>query len=215
MRLLTLTSILFLIIFNSAFSQSVPVMIKGKVIDKPTGKALPGVEVVFMDPTGKKIKIETNDIKGTFEQTLMSGTEYDVIIQDWDILRTEFTYKAETGGEFKELEKDFHVVQLKPGREIFNWDIFAPGGATLNNNCAEKLDKMQLLLRFNRSVKLEFLVAADEAVGNVEERVTALKKIIDKWKRSKHRIEIKPDPKSPADGKDLRIVVKEFKNVFE
>ena len=214
MRFLTLTTVLFLFIINSAFSQ-VPVMVKGKVIDKPTGKALPGVEIVFIDPSGSKIKLETDDIKGTFEQPMMSGNEYEVIIMGYDILRTEYKYTPESSGEYKELDKDFHVVQLKPGREIYNWDIFAPGGATLNNNGAEMLDKMQLLLRFNRSVKLEFLVAADEAAGNVDERVAELKKIVDKWKRSKHRIEIKPDPKSPSDGKDLRIVVKEVKNVFE
>ncbi len=215
MRFLTLTAVLFLFIFNSAFSQGVPVMVKGKVIDKPTGKALPGVEIVFIDPTGSKIKLETDDIKGTFEQPLISGNEYQVIIMDYDILRTEFTYKPETSGGYKEIDKDFEVVQLKPGREIYNWDIFAPGGATLNKNGAENLDKMKLLLRFNRSVKLEFLVSADDAAGNVDERVAALKKIVDKWIRSKRRIEIKPDPKSPSGGKDLRIVVKDVKNVFE
>ncbi len=223
--------LLTMIISTTAFSQimdnhSVQVMVKGTVYDEFSNQPA-GVQVIFKDKTGKKIKIRTNDEDGTFAQLLKAGQTYKITFTNYNILRKVTEYTVPNASEFKEIDEEFSVQKLAPGRELSNHDIFDDGSAQISAEGKKALNDIKIDMRFNRTVYLDFKIsAADtypdassaEADQLVKDRIAAIEAYIDNWRGYNRRITLTTAKTVSGDapaGTDLILSVNKIKDVFD
>ena len=136
-------------------------------------------------------------------------------------------YTVPNASKFKEIDAEFEVQKLTPGRELSNHDIFANGSAEITAAGKKILDDIKIDMRFNRTVYLDFKVsAADtytdasaaEADQLIQDRTAAIEAYIDDWRGYKRRI-ILTTAKTVSDnapaGTDLVLAVNKIKDVFD
>ncbi len=164
------------------------VLIKGIVRDDNTQEPL-GVDIELRSIDGKKLKTKSNILTGLFEQLLPADVIYTVYLNSDDIIRKEFEFKTDTASQFKEQEVEWTAIKPLPGAKIFSGDIFLKDNNQLTPAGESKLNEIQMLLRFNRSLFVVFEVTGDKQLS--ESRIDVLKKQVETWTREKSRIEYK------------------------
>lgn len=218
-KIMMFAAILFLL--NTTLIAGVPIVVKGIVTDEYTGKPA-SVEIIFKNGDGTKIKIQSNSITGKFEQVLNSGTEYEVILQNYDIIRKETSLAIEESDSYMEKKVEFTVKKLKPGRVVFDYDLFASNSTELSDAGKLKLKELKSVMRFNRSVKFEFKVSGRDSGSSsktlTDGRIQAIKDYIDKWRRAKRRITFVADYSASGSGEkgtEVIVTVKSIEDVFK
>lgn len=120
---------------------------EGKLID---------CEVEVIDPLGKKFVIKTVD--GKFEQVLDAEKDYEFTFVGDNILRESTTVNvAKADKDFTAATETYTVFKLEPGKIIRKLDLFEEGTAKLKSNAKDQLKKLKMMLRFNRSVKIDLV----------------------------------------------------------
>ena len=199
-------------------SAGIPMLVKAKITDKQSGTPME-VDILIKDSKGKKMKLKTTTT-GEFQQVLTSGEEYEITFNSKDILRQTETFRTEDTDKYVEQKLDFKVNKIRVGAEIFDFDIFSPESATLNASSLAYMNKVKLMLRFNRSVKLVIKVNADDSYNKkgkkyaakkqelVQQRVKALSDVIAKWGRLGDKISISTGT-SGSSANDTKIEISE------
>lgn len=153
--------ILFLLLSQLSQSQinnkSVQVLVRGMVTDQMDNSPLQ-VEVRFEDPTGKFFKISSNSLTGKYEQILSSNTQYKVRLFADNIFPTEFILTTPEVKAYTEIEQNYQVIKLEPGRTVLVYDLFSEGKTDLNSDITQFLDELNIKMRFNRNVKIKIEV---------------------------------------------------------
>lgn len=175
----------FLFIFNSLFSAQV--LLHGFVYDSQSKNPI-GVAIEFRDSEGKKIKSQSNTLTGEFQQILESNTKYSVVLNSSDVLRREVKIKTLDTNQYAEQKIEFNVFKPVVGNKIFAGNIFYPNSTKISTDGEKELEELQLLLRFNRSLNVEFKISGDENL--LKSRKDILANWIENWKREKSRIKI-------------------------
>lgn len=207
MRNLLIILIALFTSFNFSFSQflsgkDAQVLLKGVIKDENTNIAL-AVSIEFRSKEGKKIKTFSSK-DGKFEQLLPSGEEYLVILSSDDIIRKEFNFKIDDVTKFTEQETEWTAIKPDVGARIFYENIFSNGSANIDERGLEKLQELQKLLRFNRSLYVDFNISNLENLAN--QRISELNKLVDSWTREKARITIKV-ASNPKQEKDFSVYI--------
>ncbi len=173
-------------------SESIPVLLKGKVLDKFSNKAT-DVTMTFIDKNGKKFSVTPNIIDGHYEQILMSGNQYEVRFFKWDVARETFIINIQDTEEYIEIVKDFSIKRLDLNNEIYSDDFFIANSAEISPAGIALINQLSEILKFNRGAKLQFLVAPTnddekssqkDIVNNRLEKITSL----DEFKKYSSRI---------------------------
>lgn len=207
--------ILFLLLFCFSKSESQflnksssQVLIKGKVTDEFTGKPM-GIDIVFENSKGTKIKIKSNSDNGAYEQLLEAGESYVVTLSNYDVIRQKEKINVDTTKNFKEQSINFVVKQLTVGRTVLSLDAFEPYGSELNQDAKDKLFEIETLLKFNRSVKLEFRITSHDSYSKPPQIIEAPAKVKKGKKAPKaappKQTQPEPDPSLIKNLVDARI----------
>jgi hypothetical protein len=191
-------------------NQKGKVMVKGQVVDKSTGEPMQ-VTIDLRNSAGDRvIKFKTNSKDGTFQQLLEAGKEYELIFMNYNILREKRTIKIKESEKYDEEEFLFEIPKLEKGVDICQMDAFEGGNAGLTQQAKQRLDELKIQMRFNRSVKFDFVVsAASKALEN--KRIAAIEEYIDDWGYYKKRVNLV----SGSEAKSLVVRVSEVKNVLD
>jgi hypothetical protein len=207
--ILILSIVVFAFVTNEANARNFThILVKGQIFDETTKKPI-GVEIEFRDAQGKKIKCQSNSLSGEFQQVLNSNTQYTVILNNSDILRREFKFKTLDTNDYAEQIEDWGVIVPKPGTVLFKGQIYDSGNDNFSAQGMEKLEELQMLLRFNRELHVEFVVNSLNSVSK-DGRVQNLEQLINRWTRENPRISIRQS-KSKSDN-DLLVVITKVKN---
>ncbi len=170
--------ILFLLLSQLSQSQinnkSVQVLVRGMVTDQMDNSPLQ-VEVRFEDPTGKFFKISSNSLTGKYEQILSSNTQYKVRLFANNIFPTEFILTTPEVKAYTEIEQNYQVIKLEPGRTVLVYDLFSKGKTELNSAITQFIDELNIKMRFNRNVKIKIEVlgtdSKDSFIKTTEKKV--------------------------------------------
>lgn len=160
--------ILLLLFSNYSTSQIInktaQVLVRGTISDKIDNTPI-GVEVRFEDPTGKYFKINSNSLTGKFEQILSSGTQYKVRLFSNNIFPTEFILTTPEVTVYTEIEQNYQVIKLNPGRTVLTYDLFDKGKSELTSDSvtAKFIDELNIKMRFNRNVKVKIEVLGTDS----------------------------------------------------
>jgi len=160
---------------------NVQLLLFGKVTDEYTGNPV-GAIIEFRTPDGKKFKIKSDSVTGTYQQVFTSGAEVEAIVYDWDVVRERFTFRLPDTNKYAEIEKNFVVKHLKEGLIAYSFDCFEKGSSNFIRTSEEQLKKLDEVLRFNRNVKFEIRVTAFDTyiktrkVEKVQKTITEKKK---------------------------------------
>ncbi len=187
--------LLFIVLFMSfnymsaqfLSGKNAQILVKGFVKEAETGEYL-AVDIEFRTEDKKKIKTKSNLLDGSFEQLLPAGEKFIVILNSDDILRKEFSFTTDEASEYKEQKTEWTAVKPKEGSKVFTGDIFASGKQNLKPEAQNTLKELQMLMRFNRGIHVDFLVSGEKNI--VEKRKVELSKIIACWIREKERINV-------------------------
>lgn len=173
---LTLTTItLFSQIMNKNSTQRI--LIGNVVTDE--GKSI-DCEIEITNPAGKRFVVKT--VNGSFEQVLDAETKYTFTFVGDDILREEQEVTvAKPDKDFTKAEKTFKVLKLAKGKTLRKFDLFEDGTANLKANTKKAIKEMKMLLRFNRSIKVNFICTG--AGDLAAQREAALSEMTAKDKR--------------------------------
>lgn len=197
---------LMILVFEAAFAQPLPIVVKGKITDEQTGQPI-GVDIEFRSTDGRKIKINSNSISGEYQQVLNAGEFYEVILTGPNIIRKVDRLKVDHFDSYDEQEQNFTVIKLEPGRAIFKITAFDKGSNQINKEELESIfSEIQEIMKFNRAVNFEFVVNAKDTykkspiIEYKEEPKTKGKK--KKPTKPEPRQLIQPDP-SPEQVKSL------------
>lgn len=207
--ILILGIVVFTFVKNEVYARNFThILVKGQIYDVTTKKPI-GVEIEFRDSQGKKIKCQSNSLSGEYQQVLNSNTQYTVILNNSDILRREFKFKTLDTNDYAEQIEDWGVVVPKPGAVLFKGQIYDSGNDNFSAQGIDKLEELQMLLRFNRELHVEFVVNSLNSVSK-DGRVNNLEALINRWTRENPRITIRQS-KSKSDN-DLLVVITKVKN---
>lgn len=187
------------------------VLVKGTVKDENTSEPL-GVDIEIRSLDGKKIKTQSNIITGVFEQLLPSGESYIVILNSDDILRKEFEFSTEKTDSYKEQEAEWTAIKPLPGSKIFSGEIFSNGNDEITSDGQKKLKEIQMLLRFNRSLYVNFEISGESSLA--QKRITTLNNVIGNWTREKSRIELVTN-NSNTSAKDIIVKVNKIEEFIK
>ncbi len=214
LKKILIASFIMLVSFAAANAQFITnqkgkVMLKGKVVNMQTGEPLQ-VSIELRNSEGKRImKFENNSNTGEFQQLLDAGKTFTLVFTNYNILREEREVKIKQGEGYTEQEEVFELPVLKIGTDVCKLDAFDKSEATLNPQAKKRLDHLKIQMRFNRSVKFDFLISGSGALQ--QKRVQAVSDYISDWGYFTRRIEVKAsDVKS-----DLVIRVSELEDVFD
>jgi hypothetical protein len=187
------------------------VLVKGIVKDDNTNEPL-GVSIELRGSDGKKLKTQSNSLTGLFEQLLPADMTYSVILNSDDIIRKEFEFKTDTATQFKEQEVEWTAIKPLPGAKIFSGAIFINDDSQISDLGESRLQEIQLLLRFNRSLYVVFEVAGDNAL--YMSRIDVLKNKIESWTREKSRIEYKSS-QNKSNSNDLLVKITKIEDFLK
>lgn len=187
-------------ILSSQFlnNSNVQLILKGKVIDEYTGNPV-GAVIEFRTNTGKKFKIKSDSVSGNYQQVFQSGENVEVIIYDWDVVRTKFTVQLPDTNKYAEIEQNFAVKHLREGLIAYKYNCFERGNANLTPSCKDNLLGLDEVLRFNRNVKFEIQVTAFDTYVKTKRFEKVQKVVTDKKKKKTIVEEIEKIEEPPAD----------------
>lgn len=153
--------IISLFVINIATLNSTQILLHGKIIDETTGEPI-GTSFEFRLPNGEKITVLSNSKDGSYQQILNSGTTYEVVFYNDTILRQIEKYTTIETEKYTEEYKDFRVKKLVKGRIIYKIAGFSRGSSNLNSSIMTFFTDFEQKLRFNRFLKVEFIVNAHD-----------------------------------------------------
>lgn len=166
--------ILLLLFSKLSYSQinnkSVQLLVRGTITDKIDNNPIQ-VEVRFEDPFGKSFKISSNSLTGKFEQILSSNTQYKVRLFSSNIFPTEFILTTPDVQKYAEIEQNYQIIRLEPGRTVLAYDLFPNGKADLNEDIKKFIDDLNIKMRFNRNVKINIEVLGTDSRDNFNKTV--------------------------------------------
>ncbi len=178
--------LIFLVICISP-SFSAQILLHGFIFESQTIKPI-GVSIEFKDANGKKIKTQSNSLTGEFQQILESNSKYSVVLNSDDILRREIKLHTVDTNQYAEQKLELNVFKPIVGNKIFAGNIFNSNSSKISTAGEEQLEELQLLLRFNRNLNVEFKISGNEDL--VKSRKEILTNYIENWIREKSRIKI-------------------------
>ncbi len=198
-------------------------LVKGTVTDKDTGEPA-GVKITIHTLNGKKIKTQSNSGTGHYEQLLPAGQVYKFVFTSYDILRKEQNVEVKQSAKFTEEEIDFTVQKLKKGLNLMDMNLFERNSSALTSTGKRKLKELQKIMRFNRSIKLDLIVNANDSFSNdspknqvnelVASRADALKNYIKNWKRYFKRLNVITDGTLSGGASNLVVSVNSIEDVL-
>jgi hypothetical protein len=136
------------------------VLLKGVIRDDVTGSPV-SVNIEFKGSTGSKIKVTSNSKDGFFEQILKAGESYDVILSNFDIIHKTDKVQIIDATQYQEQSKDFTVTRLTPGLQLYKISAFDKSSHAINDEVSKIFNDLQELMKFNRNVKFEVIIAGD------------------------------------------------------
>jgi hypothetical protein len=193
-----------LLVCATAFSAIAgQVMMKGKVVDHIDGKPK-AVDITFVDPNGKKIKILSNILTGEYRQLLDGGTNYDVTVMAGDVFRETFSISTRSSdSSYVEQDELIKVKSLMPGRELQRYSAFS--GSNLTPDATKNIRMLNKMMRFNRGLTIDLAVADEAKKAAVEANVNKLKYVADRI-----NVVVKPEA-----GNDIVYFVNNNKDLFK
>lgn len=184
--------ILIIISLNFSLAQvnKSQVLVRGTVTDLFDNSPMQ-VEVRFEDPSGKYFKINSNSLSGRYEQVLNSNTQYKVRLFSNQIFPTYFILVTPDVNNYTEIEQNYKVIRLDPGRTALVYDLFPSAKSDFNSNLNKVVDELNVKTRFNRNVKIKIEISGVDSKNIftklVEKKVK--KKIITETKFEKKEFE--------------------------
>lgn len=169
-----------------SMAQSVPVLLKGNVTEDKNNEPI-GIQIEFRSRDGKKIRTQSNAKYGTYEQLLNAGESYEVVLSSPNIVRKIDSVKLEPSTKFGEQSANFSVTKLAPGVELFGIDAFDKLSATPKTALLDDLEEIKEMLKFNRSISIEFVVTAKDTYNKAIEMKQVETKSADKKKKKKQK----------------------------
>lgn len=195
-------------------SESIPVLMKGKVIDKFSNKPCE-VKITFIDENSKKFSVQANILDGHYEQVLMSGKQYEVLFFNWNVARESHIINIEDTEEYIEIIKNFEIKKLDVNNVLYDEDLFISSTAELSPAGIVLVKQLENILKFNRGVSLKFIVAtnAKDAKNTKAEllnlRLNKLKRI-DEFNKYSSRITF--DKENKTENTNFKVIVNEIKD---
>lgn len=202
---------LFTLLFSSLiFSQdSSTRIVKGKVIDKTTGKPV-GLEIQFEDPRGKKFKIKSDSNTGEYEQLLNSNEKYTLTFISPEVLRDETEFvPSPPDASFEPQVQNFEVFLLNPGVVLADYNMFDKNSTEISKKGMEELEKLKKMMRINRALYLKIEIHSDDSSKNLNDsRLAKIKEQTETWGRFNQKVEYITSKKQSADkSADFKIII--------
>lgn len=174
---------LVVVFVSSAFataSGGIPILIKGKVVDKYSG-APTALEMVFVGEDGSKIKCNPNILDGHYEQVLTSGQTYTVYFVHFDVAREVYSINIPDYDSYQEQYHDWQVKKLAVGNVIYNDNVFLMGTAELSPEGIIIIKQLSNIIKFNRGVQFDLIVSTSKSEAKnkklIQDRVKAINRL--------------------------------------
>lgn len=178
--LLSLFVLVFMNFSIATGNDGIPIVIKGKVTDKFSGKPTE-LEMVFVSEDGSKIKCNPNILDGHYQQVLTSGKSYSVYFVHFDVAREIYNLNIPHYEKYEEVERNWQAKKLAVGNKIYSDNAFLNGSAELSPEGIIIIKQLSNILKFNRGAKFDLIVSLSEAEkGNeklIQDRTEAIKKL--------------------------------------
>jgi hypothetical protein len=159
-KILFLISVFLLIIIiyspSYAVNRGVQILLKGKILDEISGKPME-VNIEFKAESGKKFKIKSNSIDGSYEQIFNSGENVEIVFTNWNIARKINKISIKDTTKYFEQIENFYVKQYVKSSAVFKFNLFDPNSANLRSDAAAKIDSLKDMLLFSRNIKIELV----------------------------------------------------------
>lgn len=189
---------------------SAQILLSGHIYESQAKKPI-SVSIEFKDKNGKKISTKSNSISGEFQQILESNTNYSVILNSNETLRSEYKIHTLDTNEYAEQKVNFFVFKPIIGSKILETNIFSNGSSNLTDNGKEQLEELQSMLRFNRNLNVEVRISANNS-NLVQSRIDVINNIIGDWKRENPRIKV---IKFDSNNFDFDVKISDIKNYLD
>ena len=204
------TIFVIIIISYHCFSQGVPVLIKGKVLDE-FSTAPVQVTMVIKGKDDKKIKIQPNILTGEYQQTIVSGQEIEVTFLNYDIVKETKTITIDNSDTYKEINVDFTIKKMTPNQIIYSFNCFTENSTEINDECNKFFKDFIDVYKFNRGAKFRIELNSTKLNKKTENlKIKSLKSACSIWSQFSDRYTVEI-VQSDSDY-DLLIVVTEIKD---
>lgn len=166
MKKVLLSSLLILLAvsFVFAFKGNV-ILIKGKVTDNE-GKQI-GINMQFKNSAGKIYPVKSNSIDGDYQQSIMSGEDYQIFVEGHKVIEPQLPLKIAAYDKYVEL---YHNIKLSPisiGENIFKNKLFLPNDSNVVDN-KDLFEDLRDYLKFHKKLQIEVAIPMDDSKFKVK-----------------------------------------------
>ncbi len=157
----------------AVYAMSVQAVLNGKIVDKTTNK--PVTVSYLIKNVNSDAEVQGKAMNGEYQAVLEAGNTYEITLWSFDTWRLSETFTMRDSKEYYEEQKNFEVMALAKGKQLFAWDLF--DGAALTAKGKKTFEEFLNDMRTNRAVYVEVMAKsaaqkdALEALVNGNRRV--------------------------------------------
>ncbi len=170
-------------------SAGVIVLMNGKLTEKSTGKPI-AAKIKFFDKSGKEHSSNSNSNDGAFQQVLPAGNEFTVVVVGWIVSPEKRKFVIQDYSEYTEFEKDFDLVEIKPGITLNTAKLFEKNSSGINSESDDFFKYLKLMSKNQNGVIFE---AAINSADSYFETKTVKIQVTEKGKRKTKSIKTTTD----------------------
>lgn len=187
-------------IINQSSTQSI---LKGKITDEKGNPV--GLEISIQPKKGAKFIIKSDPTTGAYEQLLNSEEKYIFAFIHPEYLRENFEVIVPKPDEdFNPIIRDFKATKLIAGNTLKTANIFEPGSDQLSGKGKKFVNELKKLLRFNRSISLNFQVYGENGLD--QKRLKTIQSFTEKFKRMNRSVIYSAGGKGSSDN-DVALII--------
>jgi len=158
-----------LLISGNVYSLSPVTLLQGRITDKATGQPV-RASIKFYSLSGKQADSKSST-EGTYQQVLTPGETYFVVFKDYFPFDKSFKLSLPESSTYNELSRDFTVVKLSEGMELYKFNAFDANSSKLSEQAISKFKELKYFLEFNSKVNLKItLSSADSKQKNTSKK---------------------------------------------
>lgn len=168
----------FIVCSLAALAMNVQAVLNGAILDSVSNKPVE-VSYVIKD-VNSDTEIQGKAANGVYQAVLEAGKTYDMTMWSFNTWRQTETFTMRASNDYYEEKKNFSVLVLDKGVELFAWNLFDGGGSNLSAKGKASFKEFLDDMKMNRAVYVDVIASSAAQQKALEALVDGARRAVKK-----------------------------------